>query len=129
MRRREFISLIGGAAATWPLAVHAQQAAVPVVGYLSAASPDEGEPRAAAFRRGLQETGYIVGQNVAIEYRWANQQIDRLPAMAADLVQRHVNVIAATTTPGRSRHRRQPALFRSSSNWEATRSGLASSLT
>ena len=100
MRRREFISLIGGAAATWPLAVHAQQAAVPVVGYLSAASPDEGEPRAAAFRRGLQETGYIVGQNVAIEYRWANQQIDRLPAMAADLVQRHVNVIAATTTPG-----------------------------
>ena len=100
MRRREFISLIGGAAATWPLAVHAQQAAVPVVGYLSAASPDEGEPRAAAFRRGLQETGYIVGQNVAIEYRWTNQQIDRLPAMAADLVQRHVNVIAATTTPG-----------------------------
>jgi hypothetical protein len=57
---------------------------MPVVGYLSAASPDEGEPRAAAFRRGLQETGYIVGQNVAIEYRWANRQIDRLPVMAAD---------------------------------------------
>ena len=71
---------------------------MPVVGYLSAASPDEGEPRAAAFRRGLQEAGYVVGQNVTIEYRWANQQIDRLPAIAADLVQRHVNVIAATTT-------------------------------
>jgi ABC transporter substrate binding protein len=68
--------------------------------YLSAATPNEGEPFAAAFRRGLQEAGYVVGQNVAIEYRWAEQQIDRLPAMATDLVQRHVNVIAAVTTPG-----------------------------
>ena len=74
----------------WPLAARAQQAAMPVVGYLSATSPDEGEPRAAAFRRGLQESGYVVGQNVAIEYRWAEQQIDRLPAMAADLVQASV---------------------------------------
>jgi putative ABC transport system substrate-binding protein len=72
---------------------------MPVVGYLSAMSPDEGEPRAAAFRRGLQESGYIVGQNVAIEYHWAEQQIDRLPAMAADLVKRRVTVIAAVTTP------------------------------
>jgi ABC-type uncharacterized transport system substrate-binding protein len=99
MRRREFIILVGGAA-VWPLVVRAQQAQMPVVGYLSGASPDAGEPNAAAFRRGLQETGYVGGQNVAIEYRWADLQIDRLPAMAADLVQRHVNVIAATTTPG-----------------------------
>ena len=100
MRRREFISLIGGVAATWPLVVHAQQTAIPVVGYLSAATPNEGEPLAAAFRRGLQEAGYVVGQNVAIEYHWAEQQIDRLPLMAADLVKRRVTVIAAVTTPG-----------------------------
>src|SRR5262249_9263475 len=71
----------------------------PVVGYISATTPEEGEPRAAAFRRGLQEAGYVVGQNVAIEYRWGEQKIDRLPALAADLVQRHVAVIAAATTP------------------------------
>jgi putative tryptophan/tyrosine transport system substrate-binding protein len=100
MHRRDFIKVVAGSAATWPLAALAQQAAIPVVGYLSAATPNEGEPFAAAFRRGLQEAGYVVGQNVAIEYRWADQQIDRLPAMATDLVQRHVNVIAAVTTPG-----------------------------
>jgi len=99
MRRREFIILVGGTG-VWPFVARAQQAATPVVGYLSAALPDAGEPLAAAFRRGLQEAGYVEGQNVAIEYRWAEQQNDRLPAMAADLVQRHVNVIAATTTPG-----------------------------
>jgi ABC-type uncharacterized transport system substrate-binding protein len=98
VRRREFISLLGGLAAI-PLTARAQQTAMPVVGYLSANSPDEGEPRAAAFRRGLQEAGYIVGQNVAVEYYWAKQQIDRLPAMAADLVKRRVAVIAAVTTP------------------------------
>jgi ABC-type uncharacterized transport system substrate-binding protein len=99
MRRREFISLIGGLAAI-PLTARAQQTSIPVVGYLSAATPNEGEPLAAAFRRGLQEAGYVVGQNVAIEYHWAEQQIDRLPLMAADLVKRRVTVIAAVTTPG-----------------------------
>src|SRR6516165_8021961 len=98
MRRREFISLLGGLAAI-PLTARAQQAAMPVVGWLNAAAADEGEPRAAAFRRGLQESGYVVGQNLAIEYRWAAQQIDRLTAFAADLVQRRVTVIAAGTTP------------------------------
>jgi ABC-type uncharacterized transport system substrate-binding protein len=98
MKRREFITLIGGAAATRPFAALAQQAAMPVIGYISAHSPEVGEPRAAAFRQGLQEVGYVVGQNVAIEYHWAEQQIDRLPAMAADLVKRRVTVIAAVTT-------------------------------
>jgi putative tryptophan/tyrosine transport system substrate-binding protein len=99
MHRRDFIKVVAGSAATWPLAARAQQPATPVIGYLDSRSPDEGESRAAAFRRGLQESGYIVGQNVAIEYRWADQQIDRLPAMAADVVKRHVTVIATGTTP------------------------------
>src|SRR5262252_1252867 len=98
MRRRVFISLLGGLAAI-PLTARAQQATTPVVGWLNADAADHGEPRAAAFRRGLQESGYVVGQNVAIEYRWAAQQIDRLTALAADLVQRRVTVIAAGTTP------------------------------
>jgi putative ABC transport system substrate-binding protein len=100
MRRREFIKVIvGSAMAAWPPSVRAQQPATPVVGYLDSRSPDEGESRAAAFRRGLQESGYVVGQNVTIEYRWSEQQIDRLPAMAADLVKRHVAVIATGSTP------------------------------
>jgi len=103
VRRRDFIKVIAGSAAAWPLVARAQQAAMPVVGYLSAMSPDEGEPNAAAFRRGLQEAGYVVGQNVAIEYHWAEQQIDRLPGMAAELVKRHVTVIAANTSAGGSR--------------------------
>jgi putative ABC transport system substrate-binding protein len=97
MRRREFITLLG-ATATWPLATRAQPT-IPVVGYLSTTSRDGGKERAAAFRRGLQQSGYVEGQNAAIEYRWADEQAERLPALAADLVQRHVNVIAAVTTP------------------------------
>jgi putative tryptophan/tyrosine transport system substrate-binding protein len=98
MRRRDLIILLSGAV-TWPFTARAQQPAMPVVGYLSATSRDGGEEREAAFRRGLQESGYVEGQNVAIEYRWADEQVDRLPAMAADLVKRHVTVIATGTTP------------------------------
>jgi putative tryptophan/tyrosine transport system substrate-binding protein len=99
MHRRDFIKVVAGSAAMWPLAARAQQAAMPVVAYLSTNSSEEGEPRAAAFRRGLQESGYIVGQNVEVEYYWAEQQVDRLPAMAANLLKRRVTVIAAVTTP------------------------------
>jgi len=100
MRRREFIKSIGGSAVAWPLAVRAQQAAMPVIGFLSPGSLEADTSRLNAVRRGLMEIGYVEGQNVAIEYRGAQHQFDRLPALAVDLVNRQVSVIVVVSAPG-----------------------------
>jgi putative tryptophan/tyrosine transport system substrate-binding protein len=101
MRRREFISLLGGTAATWPLIAHAQQAEMPVIGYLSGATSQMMHEYVAAFHRGLAEAGYVEGQNVSVEYQWAAGHNERLPTQAAELVRRRVDVIAVGgSTPG-----------------------------
>src|SRR5262245_42211825 len=95
MTRRRFVTLLGGAVVAWPLAARAQQPATAVIGVLDARSPGSVESLMRAFRQGLKESGYVEGENVALEYRWADNQVDRLPALAAELVRRRVSIISA----------------------------------
>src|SRR5262245_57678012 len=114
IERRKFLATLGGAAA-WPLAARAQQATMPVIGILAIGAPEANAIRLRAIREGLRTAGYVEGQNVKIEYRWAELHTGQLPAVAADLVSRQVAVIVASTTPPHWRRRRRPAQFQSSS--------------
>ena len=130
MRRRDFIKVIASSAAIWPLPLGAQQLAAPIVGYLSGRSPAEAAELVKAFHRGLAETGHVAGQNVTIEYRWAEGHYDRLPALAADLVRRPISVIYASALPAalaaKEATAKIPIVF--SSGGDAVEYGLVASL-
>jgi putative ABC transport system substrate-binding protein len=132
-RRREFITLVGGVAAAWPLALHAQQAAMPVVGFMNTLNSAESvaSDLVAAFRQGLRETGFVEGQNVAVEYRWAQGQCDRFPELAAEFVRRQVAVIAATggePSPQSAKAATQAIPIVFTANGDPIREGLVESL-